>query len=56
MMETLFATANGYLGMRGTPPEGRDVSSHGTFLNGFHETWQINHAESAYGFARTGQP
>ncbi|MGP5252559.1 glycoside hydrolase family 65 protein [Brachybacterium alimentarium] len=54
-LETLFATANGYLGMRGTPPEGRDVSSHGTFLNGFHETWQINHAESAYGFARTGQ-
>ena len=30
-------------------------SSHGTFLNGFHETWTINHAESAFGFARTGQ-
>ncbi|HEX7350691.1 glycoside hydrolase family 65 protein [Brachybacterium sp.] len=54
-LETLFATANGYLGMRGTPEEGRDVDSHGTFLNGFHETWQINHAESAFGFARTGQ-
>ncbi|AXK44508.1 glycoside hydrolase family 65 protein [Brachybacterium saurashtrense] len=55
LVETLFATANGYLGMRGTPSEGRDAESHGTFLNGFHETWQINHAESAFGFARTGQ-
>src|SRR5699024_5292462 len=55
LMETLFTTANGYLGMRGTPEEGRDAESHGTFLNGFHETWTINHAESAFGFARTGQ-
>ncbi|NMA76118.1 MAG: glycoside hydrolase family 65 protein, partial [Actinomycetales bacterium] len=55
LTETLFATANGYLGMRGTPSEGRDAEIHGTFLNGFHETWQINHAESAFGFARTGQ-
>ena len=28
---------------------------HGTFINGFHETWQIRHAEEAFGFARTGQ-
>lgn len=55
LLETLFATANGYLGMRGTPEEGRDVAQHGTFINGFHETWRINHAESAYGFARVGQ-
>ncbi|WP_422116896.1 glycoside hydrolase family 65 protein [Brachybacterium sp. UNK5269] len=55
LMETLFATANGYLGMRSTPEEGRDAESYGTFLNGFHETWHINHAESAYGFARVGQ-
>ncbi len=55
LMETLFATANGYLGMRGTPEEGRDVDSHGTFLNGFHETWPISHAESAFGFAKVGQ-
>ena len=55
LKETLFATANGYLGMRGTPEEGRDAERHGTFLNGFHETWTINHAESAFGFARTGQ-
>lgn len=54
-LETLFALANGYLGMRGTPSEGRPAAEHGTFINGFHETWRINHAESAYGFATTGQ-
>jgi len=53
--ETLFTVANGYLGMRGNPEEGRDAYQHGTFVNGFHETWPIRHAESAYGFARTGQ-
>lgn len=53
--ETLFALGNGYLGMRGNPEEGRTSYSHGTFINGFHETWPIRHAENAYGFARTGQ-
>ena len=53
--ETLFAVANGYLGMRGNPEEGRPSYAHGTFLNGFHETWPIRHAEAAFGFARTGQ-
>lgn len=53
--ETLFAVGNGYLGMRGTPEEGRPAYAHGTFVNGFHETWPIRHAEAAFGFARTGQ-
>ncbi len=53
--ETLFTTANGYLGMRGNPEEGRDAFAHGTFVNGFHEIWPIRHAESAFGFAKTGQ-
>ena len=53
--ETLFVAANGYLGLRANPPEGRDAHSHGTFVNGFHETWPIMHAESAHAFARTGQ-
>lgn len=53
--ETLFALGNGYLGMRGNVEEGRETHSHGTFLNGFHETWPIQHAEEAYGFARVGQ-
>ena len=53
--ETLFSVGNGYLGFRGNVEEGRDFHSHGTFINGFHETWNIHHAEEAYGFARTGQ-
>ncbi len=53
--ETLFALGNGYLGMRANPEEGREAHSHGTYLNGFHETWPIMHAEEAFGFARTGQ-
>ncbi len=55
VVETLFAVANGYIGMRGNPEEGREAFEHGTFINGFHETWPIRHAEAAYGFARTGQ-
>ncbi|MFV0426186.1 MAG: glycoside hydrolase family 65 protein [Beutenbergiaceae bacterium] len=53
--ETLFAVGNGYLGLRGNYEEGRETHTHGTFVNGFHEEWQIRHAEEAFGFARTGQ-
>jgi alpha,alpha-trehalose phosphorylase len=53
--ETLFAIGNGYLGLRGNHPEGRWAHEHGTFINGFHETFPIRHAENAYGFAETGQ-
>ena len=55
LTETLFAVANGYIGMRANPEEGRDAHSHGTYLNAFHETWHIHHAEEAFGFAKTGQ-
>ncbi|MFV0260139.1 MAG: glycoside hydrolase family 65 protein [Acidimicrobiales bacterium] len=55
LTETLFAVGNGYLGMRANPAEGRDAHMHGTYLNGFHETWPIHHAESAFAFAKTGQ-
>ncbi len=53
--ETLFATGNGYLGIRGGPEEGAPVCHAGTFVNGFHETWPIVYGEQAFGFARTGQ-
>lgn len=53
--ETLFAVGNGFLGMRGNPEEGRPSYAHGTFVNAFHETWPIHHAEAAFGFAETGQ-
>lgn len=53
--ETLFAVGNGYLGIRGTSPEGHDATRPGSYVNGFHETYPIHHAEEAYGFARVGQ-
>ncbi|GAA1181240.1 glycosyl hydrolase family 65 protein [Ornithinimicrobium humiphilum] len=55
LTETLFSVSNGYLGLRGNVEEGRDTHTHGTFVNGFHETWPIRHAEEAYGLARVGQ-
>jgi alpha,alpha-trehalose phosphorylase len=54
-VETLLSLSNGYLGMRGTHDEGRPVVERGTFINGFHETWPIQHAEDAFGFATLGQ-
>ncbi|MDQ1130834.1 glycoside hydrolase family 65 protein [Microbacterium sp. SORGH_AS_0888] len=53
--ETLFSVGNGYLGLRGNHPEGRFGHEQGTFINGFHETFPIRHAEQAYGFAEVGQ-
>jgi alpha,alpha-trehalose phosphorylase len=53
--ETTFSTANGYLGMRGGFQEGRPSFLHGTFVNGYYETWPIPYGEKAYGFAKTGQ-
>jgi alpha,alpha-trehalose phosphorylase len=53
--ETALALSNGYLGVRGTVEEGRPSFDPGVFINGFHETWPIAHAEEAYGLARVGQ-
>jgi alpha,alpha-trehalose phosphorylase len=54
-LESVFAVANGYLGVRGTPEEGAPAHETGLALNGFHETWPIVYPEDAYGLARTGQ-
>jgi alpha,alpha-trehalose phosphorylase len=53
--ESVFSVGNGYLGLRGNYEESRDFSANGTFVNGFHETWPIQHAEEAFGFAKVGQ-
>jgi alpha,alpha-trehalose phosphorylase len=53
--ETMFAVANGYMGMRGTHDEGVPSHDPAFFLNGFHETWPIPYGEAAFGFATTGQ-
>jgi trehalose/maltose hydrolase-like predicted phosphorylase len=53
--QTIFAVANGFIGMRGTFEEGRPAHAPGTLVAGFHETWKMHHAEEAFGLARTGQ-
>ena len=53
--ETIFAMANGYLGMRGCCEEGTPVFENGTYINGFFETWPICYGEEAHGFAKEGQ-
>jgi alpha,alpha-trehalose phosphorylase len=53
--ETIFSTANGYLGMRGAFEEGSPAYQHGTFINAFYESWPIIYGESAFGYARRGQ-
>jgi alpha,alpha-trehalose phosphorylase len=54
-LESVFAVANGYLGLRGAPDEGAPAHAPGVTLNGLHETWPIVYPEDAYGLARTGQ-
>ena len=53
--ETVFTLSNGYLGLRGAFEEGAPSYRHGTFVNGFYETWPIPYGEWAFGFATTGQ-
>jgi alpha,alpha-trehalose phosphorylase len=53
--ETIFSLGNGFAGIRGSFEEGRPALAPGTFINGFHETWPIVHAEGAHALARTGQ-
>src|SRR5512142_1274726 len=55
LTETVFSLGNGFVGVRGSAEEGRPALVPGTFVNGFHETWPIVHAEGAPALARTGQ-
>ena len=57
--ETIFALANGYLGMRGNFEEGYNgpprTGLEGTYINGFYESEPIKYPEAAYGFAERSQ-
>jgi alpha,alpha-trehalose phosphorylase len=46
---SLFALANGHLGMRATLDEGEPSSLPGTYLNGFYESGPPSSGESAFG-------
>lgn len=47
--ETLFALANGHIGMRGTLDEGEPHGLPGSYLNSVYEKRPLPHAEAAYG-------
>ncbi len=53
--ESLFALANGHLGLRGNLDEGEPRSSSGTYLNGFYESYPMEYGERGYGFPEDGQ-
>lgn len=57
--ETTFALSNGYLGTRGTFPEGYDFDAdtglEGNFINGFYESEHVRYGEWNYGFPTMSQ-
>jgi alpha,alpha-trehalose phosphorylase len=54
-VESIFALANGHIGLRGTLEEGEPRAQPGTYLNGFFEERPLPHAEHAYGNPESGQ-
>lgn len=51
-IETLFAQANGFLGVRASLPVAANESTPGSFVNGFFESHDIIYGENAYGYAK----
>lgn len=55
-LETLYHSANGYLGVRSSPEEGETPGSiRGAYINGFYEIEDIPYCEKLYGFPDTKQ-
>jgi alpha,alpha-trehalose phosphorylase len=53
--ESVFALANGHLGLRGNLDEGEPFGLPGTYLGGFYEARPLPYAEAAYGDPEAGQ-
>jgi alpha,alpha-trehalose phosphorylase len=53
--ESLFALANGHIGLRGNLDEGEPHGLPGSYLNGFYEERPLPYAEAGYGFPASGQ-
>ena len=53
--ESVFALANGHLGLRGNLDEGEPYGLPGTYLNGLYEMRSLPYAEAAYGYPESGQ-
>jgi len=53
--ESVFALANGHIGVRGNLDEGEPHGLPGTYLNSFYELRPLPYAEAGYGFPESGQ-
>lgn len=53
--ESIFALANGHLGLRGNLDEGEPFGLQGTYLSGYHEVRSLPYAEAGYGFPESGE-
>jgi alpha,alpha-trehalose phosphorylase len=53
--ESVFALANGHIGLRGNLEEGEPHGIPGTYLNGVFETRPLPYPETAYGYPEAGQ-
>ncbi len=52
---SVFALANGHIGLRGNLDEGEPAGLPGTYLNGFYEERPLPYAEAGYGYPEAGQ-
>jgi alpha,alpha-trehalose phosphorylase len=53
--ESVFALANGHIGLRANLDEGEPYGLPGTYLGGFYEVRPLPYAETAYGYPEDGQ-
>jgi alpha,alpha-trehalose phosphorylase len=53
--ESIFALANGHLGLRGDLDEGDPHAQPGSYLNSFYELRPLPYAEGGYGYPESGQ-
>jgi alpha,alpha-trehalose phosphorylase len=53
--ESVFALANGHLGLRGNLDEGEPHALPGTYLNAFWEVRPLPYAEAGYGYPEAGE-
>ncbi|MDX6454555.1 MAG: alpha,alpha-trehalose phosphorylase, partial [Gaiellaceae bacterium] len=53
--ESVFALANGHIGLRANLDEGEPYGLPGTYLNSFYELRPPPYAESGYGYPESGQ-
>src|SRR5216683_298733 len=53
--ESLFALANGHIGLRANLDEGEPYGLPGTYLNSFYEQRPLPYAEGGYAYPESGQ-